>query len=76
MKIQKVLSRLRNDFRAVYECEHCGASEEDYGYEDSHFHVHVIPSKQCKNCGKDRAGNRPELPGSCDKVTEEAGRNG
>lgn len=57
MKIQKYVSRLRNDFRAVYECEHCGTTVEDYGYEDNHFHVHVIPAKHCASCSKNRAGD-------------------
>lgn len=51
MKIQRILTRHRRDFRAVYECEHCGKTEEGYGYDDDHFHRNVIPSMQCKSCG-------------------------
>ena len=52
MKIQKILSQNRRDFRAIYECEHCGHTETGYGYDDANFHNNVIPDKQCKKCGK------------------------
>lgn len=52
MKIQKVVSQHRRDFRAVYECEHCKATEEGSGYDDANFHQNVIPSMECKKCGK------------------------
>jgi len=52
MKIQKIISRSRRDFIAIYECEHCGATEESNGYDDANFHKNVIPSFVCKNCGK------------------------
>lgn len=29
MKIKKILSQNRRDFRAIYECEHCGNIEKD-----------------------------------------------
>lgn len=51
MRIKTVLNRLRNDFWAVYECEACGATEKAHGYEDIHFHAHVIPNKVCQKCG-------------------------
>jgi len=52
MKIQKVTSRSRRDFSAVYECEHCGNTESGYGYDDDNFHRNVIPGMKCKACGK------------------------
>lgn len=52
MKIKKIISQNRRDFRAVYECEHCGHEREGYGYDDNHFHRNVIPSMKCKACGK------------------------
>jgi hypothetical protein len=52
MKIQKILSQHRRDFRAIYECEHCGATEEKSGYDDDNFHRNVIPSMACPQCGK------------------------
>ena len=52
MKIKKITSQTRRDFTAVYECEHCGAEETGGGYDDSNFHVHVIPAMKCEACGK------------------------
>lgn len=52
MKIQKIISQHRRDFRAVYECEHCGATCEAIGYDDSNFHQNVIPAMACKACGE------------------------
>lgn len=56
MKIKKILSQNRRDFTAIYECEHCGHEEEDYGYDDTFFHQNVIPTKECEKCGK-KAGD-------------------
>lgn len=52
MKIKKILHQHRRDFRAIYECEHCGHEYEDQGYDDYYFHNVVIPSKKCPECGK------------------------
>lgn len=52
MKIKEILSQHRRDFRAIYVCEHCGYEYEDSGYDDEHFHTHVIPDKVCPKCGK------------------------
>lgn len=52
MRIKEILSQNRRDFRAIYECEHCGATKEDYGYDDANFHNNVIPKKVCERCGK------------------------
>ena len=52
MKIQKIISQCRRDFQAIYECEFCGATEKDSGYDDQDFHKEVIPAKICKSCGK------------------------
>lgn len=64
MKIQKIVSQHRRDFTAIYECQHCAATEEASGYDDHHFHANVIPAMQCKACGKDAAGTdyRPLQP--------------
>ena len=56
MKIKKILSQHRRDFQAIYECEHCGLEGEGYGYDDANFHQNVIPTMECKNCGK-KAGD-------------------
>ena len=57
MKIQKIISRHRRDFTAIYECEHCLYTYEGPGYDDDVFHKIVIPSWECKLCGKKADGN-------------------
>lgn len=52
MKIKKILSQHRRDFRAIYECEHCGAKYESSDYDDANFHKNVIPTFECRKCGK------------------------
>jgi ribosomal protein L37AE/L43A len=52
MRIKEMLSQHRRDFRAIYECEHCGHEKEGSGYDDANFHQNVIPSWQCDKCGE------------------------
>ena len=52
MKIKKMLYQHRRDFRAVYECEHCGNEKEGQGYDDDNFHRNVIPTMKCEQCGQ------------------------
>ncbi len=53
MKIKKIISQHRRDFRADMICEHCGHIEErKSGYDDSYFHQKVIPEMVCKKCHK------------------------
>ena len=52
MKIKTIKSQSRRDFTAIYECEHCGATHEGYGYDDDNFHENVIPKMTCNKCGK------------------------
>jgi transcription elongation factor Elf1 len=52
MKIQKIVSQHRRDFKAIYECEHCGHTEFKGGYDDKNFHENVIPSMKCEECGE------------------------
>ena len=53
MKIKRIVTQNRRDFRADYECEHCGdIIEMGYGYDDTNFHQNVIPKMKCKKCGK------------------------
>lgn len=56
MKIKTITSQNRRDFHAIYECEHCGHTEEGSGYDDAYFHQHVIPDMECKSCGKKAGG--------------------
>ena len=52
MKIKTITLIYRRDFTAIYECEHCGATEERGGYDDRNFHENVIPVMKCGDCGK------------------------
>jgi len=52
MKIKTIKSQSRRDFTAIYECEHCGNTQEGSGYDDDNFHMNVIPNMACKSCGK------------------------
>lgn len=52
MKIKKIISQHRRDFRAIYECDHCGHEQEGSGYDDRNFHQSVIPKMKCDKCGK------------------------
>jgi transcription elongation factor Elf1 len=52
MKIKEIIGQSRRDFRAIYECEHCGHAEQGSGYDDANFHQNVIPDMKCKKCGK------------------------
>lgn len=52
MKIKQIIHRYRRDFRAVFECEHCGYTAERWGYDDANFHQNVIPAMKCPKCGK------------------------
>lgn len=57
MKIKTIKNQHRRDFSAVYECEHCGHTEDGYGYDDAHFHKNVIPKMTCAECGKTAPDN-------------------
>ena len=52
MQIKKIVSQLRRDFYAIYECEHCGHETMDDGYDDRNFHKNVIPTMKCGACGE------------------------
>jgi len=52
MRIQEIINQNRRDFRAIFECEHCGNEIERGGYDDTNFHVNVIPKMKCSECGK------------------------
>jgi len=70
MKIKRIISQSRRDFRAIYECEHCGDEYEKYGYDDSYFHKVVIPGWTCKKCGKKASDDyRPLTTKYPDSVT-------
>jgi transcription elongation factor Elf1 len=62
MKIATYESMGGRDFKADMECEHCGHAQKiRTGYDDSYYHNNVIPAMTCGGCGKNRAGNIPEV---------------
>jgi len=52
MHIKKIVDQIRRDFTAVYECEHCGHSYTDNGYDDDNFHRNVVPNFECPKCSE------------------------
>jgi len=52
MKINKLINQHRRDFTAEYICEHCGYAYVGSGYDDNNFHVNVIPTMKCPDCGE------------------------
>jgi transcription elongation factor Elf1 len=52
MRIKTITSQHRRDFRAIYECEHCGAEQKGSGYDDANFHQNVVPQMKCEQCGE------------------------
>lgn len=43
MRIKEIISQHRRDFKAIFECEHCGYTETKSGYDDANYHQNVIP---------------------------------
>ena len=52
MRIKEILNQNRNDFRAIFICEHCNNEIKSFGYDDANFHQNVIPNMNCEKCGK------------------------
>lgn len=48
MRIKEIYSQYRRDFYTIYECEHCGHTKKDSGYDDTYFHNEVIPKMICE----------------------------
>lgn len=57
MRIKEILYQHRRDFRAIFECEHCGYEKEFSGYDDAFFHQKVIPDMKCPMCGEKASEN-------------------
>ena len=58
MRIKDIVYQNRRDFKAIYECEHCGnITGEKWGYDDAYFHQNVIPAMKCEKCGKTASAN-------------------
>lgn len=52
MRIKQIIHQNRRDFKAVFECEHCGYTAKSWGYDDANFHRNVIPAMKCPECGR------------------------
>lgn len=52
MRIHHKTYQSNRDFKAVYECEHCGGQQEGDGYGDAFFLYNIIPNMTCASCGK------------------------
>lgn len=50
MKIKKYTYSSRNDFKAVFVCEHCEHEFEKWGYSDSNYYNNVVPNALCPKC--------------------------
>lgn len=50
MKIKDITYQNRRDFKAIFQCEHCGYEEERWGYDDANYHQNVIPNMECPKC--------------------------
>lgn len=62
MTIKNITYRNRNDFKAVFHCEHCGHEFESRGYSDANYYENVVPNAICPKCGKNSRGEtEPEL---------------
>lgn len=57
MKIKEIIYQNRRDFKAIFECEHCGATQEKWGYDDANYHKNVIPTMLCEACHKKAPDN-------------------
>jgi len=57
MRIKKITNQHRRDFWAVYECEHCGETRSEGGYDNDNFHQNVVPVMRCHACGKTAASD-------------------
>lgn len=60
MIIKKKLRQHRRDFTAIYECEHCGHTHENSGYDDTHFHENVVPNRKCPECEESSNSKRSD----------------
>ena len=62
MKIIKIVSQSRRDMWVDMQCESCNHIEKEvYAYDDDNFHQNVIPTMECKNCGKTSPENYKPL---------------
>ena len=60
MKAKNITYRSRNDFKAIFQCEHCNNEFEAWGYDDSNYWLNVIPNAICPKCGINSNGEDAE----------------
>lgn len=60
MREKETLWVSRNDYKSIWECEHCGHTFEGWGYSDRNFDENVIPNAICPKCSKSRSGETAE----------------
>ena len=71
MKIIRIVSQSRRDMRVDIQCESCNHIEERvYAYDDDNFHQNVIPTMECKNCGKTSPENYRALKTKYDEFQQ------
>lgn len=52
MEIKNITYRDGRDFKAIFQCEHCGYEIEEWRYNDKNYHENVIPNMKCPECRK------------------------
>ena len=52
MKLVQKTRQDRRDFDGIFECEGCGNSVTQTGYDDHCFHAEVTPRMKCPECGE------------------------
>lgn len=52
MYIKEKTYQNRRDFKAIFKCGHCGFEQEIWGYDDTNFHLNIIPNMTCPECGE------------------------
>jgi transcription elongation factor Elf1 len=64
MKLTKIISQHRRDFKGEYKCEFCNHIEIDKNmdsYDDNYFHQEVTPKMKCKSCGESTLSKGAEI---------------
>lgn len=60
MDIKEIEYKNRNDFKAVFVCEHCGHEFKEWGYDDDNYWNNVMPNALCPKCGKNSNNENEE----------------
>lgn len=54
MKLKEITYQHRRDIKMILECENCGETVEEKGYDDRFFWDEVLPDVKCPSCKKSR----------------------